>query len=413
MKKSLYTLVLALLVLALLPLPVLNSSARAQEKVTLRVTNWAGVQEAAEFQEIVDAVNAASETFEIVYEPKPSDYYTQLQTALAGETAPDLFWLDQDHMAWAYEGVLLDISPYLANDTRDVANPDDYFPGVWQTVALAGGVYGLPWIAQPVVLYYNKDIFDEMGVEYPNADWTWDQFKEAAIKLTNENHYGFTMNGWPPIHMFIWSFGGEVISEDLKSSPIDTPEAMAGAQFYASMIWNEECCPSEQTIAEQGFAEMFKAGKVAMFMGGAADDLDRVEGLNVGISPVPKGVNGENVTFAWTAATVINAKTQYPEQAYEALIALTEGIHNWKIVSPRVSQANVEHLVASEPRKAANAEAIIAAVPYMRAFRIIPRFGEWSTIFWEDFQAPLFHGEDTVENLAADARILLEDVLPK
>lgn len=413
MKKSLYAIALLLLVTALLPLSAIGSPARAQEKVTLRVTNWAGVEEAAEFQEIVDAVNAASETFEIVYEPKPSDYYTQLQTALAGETAPDLFWLDQDHMAWAYEGVLLDISEYLANDTRDVANPDDYFPGVWQTVALADGVYGLPWIAQPVVLYYNKDIFDEMGVEYPTADWTWDQFKEAAIKLTNENHYGFTMSGWPPIHMFIWSFGGEVISEDLQSSPIDTPEAMAGAQFYASMIWNEECCPSQQTIAEQGFAEMFKAGKVAMFMGGAADDLDRVEGLNVGVSPVPKGVNGENVTFAWTAATVINAKTKYPDQAYEALVALTEGIHNWKIVSPRVSQATVEHLVASEPRKAANAEAIIAAVPYMRAFRIIPRFGEWSTIFWEDFQAPLFHGEDTVENLAADARILLEDVLPK
>ncbi len=96
MKKSLYTLVLGLLVLALLPLPVLNSTARAQEKVTLRVTNWAGVEEAAEFQKIVDAVNAASDTFEIVYEPKPADYYTQLQTALAGETAPDLFWLDQD-----------------------------------------------------------------------------------------------------------------------------------------------------------------------------------------------------------------------------------------------------------------------------------------------------------------------------
>ena len=54
------------------------------------------------------------------------------------------------------------------------------------------GVYGLPWIAQPVVLYYNKDIFDEMGVEYPNPDWTWDDFKAAAIALTNEAHYGFT-----------------------------------------------------------------------------------------------------------------------------------------------------------------------------------------------------------------------------
>ena len=259
---------------------------------------------------------------------------------------------------------------------------------------------GLPWIAQPVVLYYNRAIFDEMGVEYPTADWTWDDCA-AAEALTNEEHYGFTLNDWPPIQMFIWSFGGEVISEDLQTSPIDTPEAMAGAQLYADMIFNESCCPSEQTIAEEGFAEMFKAGRVAMFMGGAADDLDRVEGLDVGVSPVPKDVNGGNTTFAWTAATAINADTEYPDLAYEALIQLTEGIHHWKIVSPRVSQANVEHLVASEPRKEANAEAILEAVPYMRAFRIFPRMAEWDQIFWEDFKDPLYHGEDTVENLAA------------
>lgn len=410
MKKSRHVLILTLLVVALLPLGAIVPAV-AQEPVTLRITNWAGVEEAAEFQQIVDEVNANNTEFQIVYEPKPDDYYTQLQTQLAGGTAPDLFWLDQDHMAWAYDGVLLDISEYLANDDRDVANPEDYFPGVWQTVALNDGVFGLPWIAQPVVLYYNRDIFDAMGVEYPTADWTWDDFKAAAEALTTEEHYGFTLNGWPPIHMFIWSFGGEVISEDLQTSPIDTPEAIAGAQFYADMIYNPVCCPTEEVLAEEGFAEMFKAGRVAMFMGGAADDLDRVEGLNVGVSPVPKGVNGENVTFAWTAATVINAKTEHPDLAYEALIQLTEGIHSWKIVSPRVSQATVEHLVASEPRKEANAEAILAAVPYMRAFRIVPRFAEWSQIFWEDFQDPLFHGEDTAENLAADARILLEDVL--
>ncbi len=412
MSKFVRITLLFLMVAALLPLAS-HQAAQAQDKVTVRITNWAGVDEAAEFQKIVDQVNAESTTFEVVYEPKPADYYTQLQTALAGDAAPDLFWLDQDHMSWAYEGVLLDIAQYMAGDTRGAADAADYFPGVWQTVALNNGVYGLPWIAQPVVLYYNKAIFDEMGVDYPTADWTWDQFKETAIKLTNEDHYGFILNSWPPIHMFIWSFGGEVISEDLKSSPIDSPEAMAGAQFYADMIYNIECCPSEQTIAEQGNAEMFKAGKVAMFMGGAADDLDRVEGLNVGVSPVPKGATGENTTFAWTAATVINAKTAHPQEAYDALVALTEGIQNWKIVSPRISQATVEHLVASEPRKAANAEAILAAVPGMRAFRITPRFTEWSTIFWEDFQDPLFHQEDTVENLAADARILLEDTLPK
>jgi multiple sugar transport system substrate-binding protein len=408
MFKYLRIVVLLAVVVALLP----AASSNAQDKVTIRITTWAGVDESAEFQQIIDRVNASQDAFEVLHEPKPSDYYTVLQTSLAGGEAADLMWLDQDHMPWAWEGVLLDISQYLANDTRDTANPDDYFPGVWQTVALGEGVYGLPWIAQPVVLYYNKDIFDAMGVAYPTPDWTWDEFRATAVSLTNEEHYGFTMNGWPPPYIWMWGNGGDYVSADLTQAPVDDPAVIEAVQFYADMIYNEECCPSQETIAEEGFGEMFKAGRVAMFMGGAADDLDRVEGLNVGVSAVPKGnVTGENTTFAWIASTVINAKTAHPDEAYEALVLLTEGIQNWKIVSPRVSQTTVEHLVASEPRKEANAADIIAAVPYMRGLTLFPGYLEFSSVIWSDFFTPAFNGEDTAAALAPDARILLEDVL--
>jgi multiple sugar transport system substrate-binding protein len=91
---------------------------------------------------------------------------------------------------------------------------------------------------------------------------------------------------------------------------------------------------------------MFKAGKIAMFMGGAADDLDRVEGLNVGVIHVPEHPETHSkTTFAWNASTAINAATEHPEEACKALLAVTEGIHNWKIVSPRISQGTVEHLM--------------------------------------------------------------------
>lgn len=401
------------LVLVMAMLPLMGTTATAQDKVTLRMSTWAGVEEAAELQLIIDEVNANSDTFEIVYEPNPSDYYVQMQTQLAAEEAPDLFWLDQNHMAWAFDDVLLDISDYMAEDDREVVNPDDYYPGIWQIAALNDGVYGLPWIAQPVVVYYNRDIFDEMGMEYPASDWTWDEFYETARALTNDEHYGFILTGWPPIYIWIWSHGGAVVSEDMSEILLDTEESKAGAALYADMIYNEECCPSQETIAEEGNAEMFKNGRVAMFMGGAADDLDRVEGLNVGVVSVPVGATGENTTFAWTAATVINADTDYPDEAYEALVALTDGIHRWKIVSPRISQGTVDFLVEAEPRKEANAEAIIEALPYMRALTIIPKQSEFDTVFWEEFQAPLFNGEDTVDNLAEDATILLTDLLPE
>lgn len=392
------------------------------QKVTIRLTTWAGVQESAELQQVIDKINAQVTHFQIVHEPAPDEYYTKVQTTLAGGTAADLIWLSQEWIAgFASQGALLDITDYLKKDDPKVhpaADLNDYFPDIIKTAMYQGRYYGLPWIAQPVVLYYNKDLFDKAGIPYPTLDWTWEDFQEAAAALTEDlngdgknDQWGFTMTGWPPPQMFVWQAGGEVIAPDLKSCPIDTPEAIKGFDFYANMIYDDIHTPPEAVIQEQGFAEMFKAGKVAMFMGGAADDLDRVPGLNVGVVAVPKGPAGRP-TFAWTASTVIAAQTKYPDIAYEALVMLTEGIHHWKIVAPRKSLATPQGITEAEPRKAASAEAIAQAVPYMRAFNIIPRHQEWDTIFWGDFMDPLFHKKGTAAELAPKIRPQLEALLP-
>lgn len=408
--------VMALFVTALVPV-------FAQEPVTLRLSTWAGVDEAAELQEILDEINANNTEFQIIHEPIPADYYTQIQTQLAGGTAADLLWIDQDHMGMAGDGVFLPLTDCVsgaeAGTAGDVA---DYYPGIISTAMQDGELYGLPWIAQPVVVYYNRDLFDAAGLEYPQAGWTWDDFTEAATALTQDtdgdgttDQWGTIANGWPPPQMFIWQAGGDVVSEDMSESPIDSPEALEGVQFYLDFAYNPEMAPSREVIGEQGFGELFKAGKIGMFFGGAADDLDRVEGLDVGVVPVPANpTTDDNTTFAWTASTVINANTQYPEQACDALLALTEGIQNWKIVSPRISQSTVEHLVASEPRKEANAEAIMEAVPNMRAFAIFPDYLRWNDVLWAQFLNPLLNDETdlTPEELAAEVRPEMEDLLP-
>jgi len=392
----------------------------AQEKVKVRLATWAGVDEAKELQAVVDEVNQAATTFEIVSEPSPADYYTKLQTTLAGGNAADLFWLSQEYVAgYADKGALLDISDRLAGDTESpAAKLDDYFPSVLQTAQYDGNTYGLPWISQPLVLYYNPDLFTAAGVTPPDESWTWDTFKEAAAALTDPaaGVYGTTFSGWPPIQMFIWQAGGEVISEDLASSPLDSPEAIQAAEFYASIIYNEEYAPSEATITEQGFGEMAKAGKVAMFFGGAGDDLDYAHTKDpknavMKVALVPKGP-ANRANFAYTASTVISADTENADAAYQALVALSDGIHHWKVVAPRQSLANVDTIVASVPDKAESAPIILEALPDMRAFRVIPEHQEWDTVFFEQFQDPLFHGDGTAEELAQEVRPELEELMP-
>lgn len=412
-----------ILMMCLLALLALSATVvAAQDPVTIRMGTWAGVDEAAELNTILDEINANNTAFQIIQEPQPADYYTQIQTQLAGGTAPDLMWIDQDHMALAADGSFLSLNDCVANAEPETAGDvNDYYPGILQTAYQGGQLYGLPWIAQPVVVYFNRGLFDAAGVDYPAAGWTWDDFTAAAQALTLDtdgdgevDQWGTIMNGWPPPQMFMWQAGGDLISEDLMTAPIDSPEALEGLNFYLNTAYNPEVAPSAEVISEQGFGEMFKAGKIAMFMGGAADDLDRVEGLDVGVAPVPANpTTGNNITFSWTASTVVNANTAHPEEACQALLAVTEGIQNWKIVSPRISQANIEHLVSSEPRKEANAQPIIDAAQNMRAFTIIPNYLQFTDTLWSQYFNPLLNKETdlTPEELAAEVRPELEDLL--
>jgi multiple sugar transport system substrate-binding protein len=396
----------------------------AAEKVTITLATWTGADESKELQAVIDKVNAAATDYQIVLQAVPADYYTKLQTMIAGNTAPDLMWLSQEYVAnYATNGALMDITDQVANlSDMPAANLDDYYPGSLAVAKYDGRLYGLPWIAQPVMLYYNPAMFETAGINPPDETWTWDTFKDAAKALTlkdasgNVTQYGTSFSGWPPIHMFIWQAGGEVIAADLKSSPVDSPEAQMGEQFYKDIIYNPDYAVPEAVIAEQGFGEMVKAGKVAMFFGGAADDFDyaytkdpKVPKLVMAL--VPKGPV-DRTTFAWTAITGVSTQTKNPDLAIKAMVALTDGIHHWKVLAPRKSLATAEVIAASVPGKKDSAAVLLQAAESMRSFNIIPRHSEWDTIFWEQFQDPLYHDKGTVADLAAAVRPNLEALLP-
>ena len=393
----------------------------ADAPVQIRLTTWAGEAEATELQELVlDVVNASQTEFAIVHEPAPADYLIKVQTSLSAGTGADLMWLSQENIAgFASRGALLDVTDALAANDAPTAQVDGYFPDIMKTAIYEDRVYGLPWISQPVILYYNPALFDAAGIAYPDNTWDWAKFMEVASSLTTDtdgdgttDQWGFTANGWPPIQMLIWQNGGEVISEDRLTSPVDSPEAIAGAEAYANIIFNPECCPDEATIAEQGFNEPFRAGKIAMFIGGAADTF---EGLDVvGASVVPHAAN--NTTLRVDRIDRRQRGDPNPELAAKALVALTEGIHHWKIVAPLPDLANAETILESIPeawraQKEGQIPAMIEAAPTMRALNVIPRQAEWDDLYWKEFQDPLYHDKGTAADLATAIRPKLEALL--
>src|SRR5690606_23390889 len=83
--------------------------------------------------------------------------------------------------SYAATGVLEPLDSYI--EASDY-NLEDYWPGLLESAMYDDSVYGLPRDIGLEVLYYNKDIFDEVGLEYPTEDWTWDDLLAAAEQLT-------------------------------------------------------------------------------------------------------------------------------------------------------------------------------------------------------------------------------------
>lgn len=404
-----------------------DTSKKPAEKIEIKLSTWAGAEEAAELQEILDRLNSSSDTYVITQDSNPADYDTRLTTQLSGNAGPDLFWVSASRGAqFAARGVMLDITDRLNKSSKPAANLNDYYDSAFDPFKINGKIYGIPWIMQPVVLYVNQDALDKAGIVI-DENWNWDKFMEAAKKLTVDRNgkslgesgfdknnivqWGFTLNGWPPVQMFIWQAGGEVIAEDFSSSPIDTPEAMKGFNFYRELI-DSGVVPPQQTIRDRGFDQMFRDGQVAMFMGGAADSLEtRVDKFKCVVYEVPAGPTGIKATFVDILGMGINAKTKNPDAAFEALVDLSDEIHKWKVMPPRKSIGNTENMIKLHPERKDAFPAIVKSLEYARPYRFYQDYPDWDTVFWNQLMDPIINNNGKPEELVPKVKPLLDEAL--
>lgn len=370
---------------------------------TIKFATWSGVQEAKELQEIVDAINARHDDFQIETMNIPGDYYTKILTMIAGGTPPDIFYLSQEYVPdYAAKWVLLNLTNILKQDEE--IDLDDYYPAALNTSRYQGQLYGLPWIYQPYILYYNRDLFDQFNVPYPTNDMSWDDFVQLADQMTldtnndgKQDHWGYIQQGTPEI--WIWQAGGKIINDQETYSLLNQSEAVSGISFFNDIINKYQITPSMAQANEMGFSDMFKSGKVAMFIGGAADGFYDAD-FNIGVAEVPHGQ--QKATFAWTASLVISSGTKNKELTYQAWKELLDGIQHWKIAPPR--QSLVNEIEEIEPRLTPErTEVIINSLKYARGFHNVEGQSEIQQVFWEELSLPIWLGRETPEDAARKA----------
>lgn len=169
-----------------------EAASSAQDgKVEIRYGLWDKSQVPA-IEQIIKNFNKENPDIKVKVELTPyKQYFQKLETAAAGDALPDVLWMNGPNITRFVNGeVLLPLNEYMKDDDFNLQNYPD---SVNDLYTIDGKTYGIPKDYDTTGLWYNKKLFDEAGLSYPDETWTWDKMKDAAKKLTNKDKgtYGF------------------------------------------------------------------------------------------------------------------------------------------------------------------------------------------------------------------------------
>ena len=238
------------------------------------------------------------------------DYFTQMQTRVAGGTAPDCYELNiENFAAYANKGVLAELTGIDVSGYNETA---------LSAFGIDGKQYGVPGNFSNVVLIYNKDLFDQAEIEYPTNDWTWDDAMEACEKISalGDDIYGIyqpiTFNEFFKVAA---QYGGGVLNEDKTAFTINSEENLAAAEMMIEKITETNVQPTDAQMGGMGDWDLFESGRLGMIptgiwaFGAFTDACD----FNWDICVEPGGTR--KATHFFSNALVVNAESGKKEAA--------------------------------------------------------------------------------------------------
>lgn len=397
-----------------------NSSgeeAGSSGKVTITYGIWDKIQQPA-MEAIAEAFEAENENIDVKVEVTPWDqYWTKLEAGAQGGSMPDVFWMHSNEIAkYSEGGVLMDLSETYENS--QIVSLDNFPEDLVELYSSEEGLYGIPKDYDTIGLWYNKTLFDEAGVAYPDDSWTWDDLLAAAQKLNDPENgvYGILapLNRQEGYHNFIFQNGGYVISEDKTQSGFRLDETIEAVQWYADLSVKHGVSPTQSQFAENTNLSFFQSGRGAMGFFGSwmTGEMANNEytAANADVAPLPEGK--QEATIFNGLANSVSANTKSKEAALKFVEFL--GTEEAMILQGENGAAIPAYIGTEDSFVQAYSQFNMQAyVDQLEDGVIKPYSAE--TVRWEDIEnnalMPVFNGEKSVKEVAPEIVSGVEAIL--
>lgn len=353
---------------------------QSQEGVTeVKVAFWGSPEEIDIITHSISDWQKLHPDIKIIFEHTPySGYDSKILTRIAGGAAPDVIATEVDYfVTFASKGVLEDLTPHIEADKE--FSLQDFFKTIMDRFTVQGKTYAIPRDVAPFAcIFYNKKLFDEAGVEYPNENWTWDDLLRAARALTKQDtsghvtQYGFYGWAW---QNFIYGNGGSFVDDvaNPKEITLDDPKSIEGLQFYADLINLYKVMPTPTALANMGMGVdlMFASGRLAMFLSGIWETPGfRNYDFAWDVAMFPKNSSGIRAFGSGGSGYGILKTSKHKKEAWEVIKALTGPEGQKQLAMRGLAQPSRVAVAESEfwanhPEPPANKKMLNEAVNYI------------------------------------------------
>ncbi|MEM3385409.1 MAG: sugar ABC transporter substrate-binding protein [Nitrososphaeria archaeon] len=263
---------------------------------------------------------------------------------LAGGSEYDAIIWSTTNLAKEYTKYMEPLDSYIDRD-KHLMDYDDIYPSLIKIGSKEGHVYEMPLRTGTNILFYRKDLFEQLGINVPIK--SWDEYLEMAKKLTLDINkdgspdiygagvYGDAVYAYDASMDFIYGFGGHVLEEFEPGKwkcVLNSPQAIEGIQYYVDLYQKHKVCPpgTPQTNNEKLITAMQQelVSTAIMYAPYAVNVNDpsksKVSG-KVGYQPRPTkaGMSFPGLNWASCWGILINKASKKKEAAWEFIKFLT------------------------------------------------------------------------------------------
>ena len=392
--------------------------------ITLKVLHWGGYMEKEWRAQVVEPFEREHPDIKIDLNIVPYSMYTQrlLAAAASGATTGDVLMVD-DWFAVELmrRNFALDLTPFIQRSGLDT---NAFFPDLiaeWRRYG-NGALCGLPYSAGVTVLYYNKKLFDDAHIAYPDTSWTFDDMLRDAKLLTRRDASGTTAQwgllvdngGYTGFDTFVRANGG-VLMRSPHEAGLDDQATIQAVSRWVFIVNRDGAAPQPSGVMEQ-FNAMFSSNKVAMMMeGDHARKHFAGDSLQWDMTMPPIGTAGR-FSERFSDGFIIPKDCPHPAQAWEFL--------KWIVTyPPQTDVANIMEKGIPAYMPLANSAAWQASVGASRArllsetldrysfSYISPGWYEWRDNILTPALDQAFLGVQTPAQVMTDAEKKVNEVL--